>query len=39
MVVTIYGANYQDAGTFVAQREYVPRYILPADRLPWPVKR
>jgi CubicO group peptidase (beta-lactamase class C family) len=30
MVVTIYGANYQDAGTFVAQRQYVPRFILPA---------
>lgn len=30
MVVTIYGANYQSAETFVAQRQYVPRFILPA---------
>ena len=30
MVVTIYGANYQDAATFVPQRQYVPRFILPA---------
>lgn len=30
MVVTIFGANYQSAETFVAQRQYVPRFILPA---------
>jgi CubicO group peptidase (beta-lactamase class C family) len=30
MVVTIFGANYQDAATFIPQRVYVPRYILPA---------
>jgi CubicO group peptidase (beta-lactamase class C family) len=30
MVVTIFGANYQDAATFVPQRVYVPRFILPA---------
>ncbi len=32
MVVTIFGANYQDAATFIPQREYVPRFILPAVR-------
>ena len=30
MVVTIFGANYQDAATFIPQRVYVPRFILPA---------
>jgi CubicO group peptidase (beta-lactamase class C family) len=30
MVVTIYGANYQDAVSLVPQREYVPQFILPA---------
>jgi CubicO group peptidase (beta-lactamase class C family) len=30
MVVTIFGANYQDAASFIPQRVYVPRYILPA---------
>lgn len=34
MVVTILGANYQDAATFVPQRVYVPRYILPAVSRP-----
>jgi CubicO group peptidase (beta-lactamase class C family) len=30
MVVTMFGANYQDAASLIPQREYVPRYILPA---------
>jgi CubicO group peptidase (beta-lactamase class C family) len=30
MVVTIYGANYQDAATFIPQRKYIPQFILPA---------
>jgi CubicO group peptidase (beta-lactamase class C family) len=30
MVVTFYGANYQDAATFIPQRQYVPRFILSA---------
>lgn len=32
MVVTFYGANYQDNATFIPQRQYVPQYILPAVR-------
>ncbi|MEP6619975.1 MAG: hypothetical protein ABJE47_11695, partial [bacterium] len=32
MVVTVFGANYADAGTYVPQRRYVPQYILPAVR-------
>ena len=30
MVVTIFGANYADAATFIPQRRYVPQFILPA---------
>jgi CubicO group peptidase (beta-lactamase class C family) len=30
MVVTIFGANYADAATFIPQRRYVPEFILPA---------
>jgi len=30
MVVTIYGANYQDPATFIPQRQYIPRFILAA---------
>ena len=30
MVVLFYGANYQDAATFIPQRRYVPEFILPA---------
>jgi CubicO group peptidase (beta-lactamase class C family) len=30
LVIGFTGGNYADAGTFTAQREYVPRYILPA---------
>lgn len=30
MVVTIYGANYQDAAGLIPQRQYIPRFILPA---------
>ncbi len=38
MVVTIYGANYQDAASLIPQREYVPRYILPAVSRPSKLK-
>lgn len=34
MVVMFYGANYQDAATFIPQRSYVPQYILPAVSKP-----
>ena len=30
MVVTFYGANYQDAASLIPQQQYVPRYILPS---------
>jgi CubicO group peptidase (beta-lactamase class C family) len=30
MVVTFYSANYQDAATFIPQRQYIPDFILPA---------
>ena len=30
LVVTFYGANYQDAASLIPQQQYVPRYILPA---------
>jgi hypothetical protein len=30
MVVTIYGANYQDAAGLIPQRQYISRFILPA---------
>lgn len=32
LAVAFFGGNYADAATFVPQREYVPRYILPAIR-------
>ena len=32
LVVGFTGGNYGDRGTFTAQREYVPRFILPAVR-------
>jgi CubicO group peptidase (beta-lactamase class C family) len=34
MVVTFYGANYQDAASLVPQREYIPRYIFPSVARP-----
>ena len=34
MVVTIFGANYADAATFIPQRRYVPQFILPAVTRP-----
>ena len=34
MVVTIFGANYADAATFIPQRRYVPEFILPAVMRP-----
>jgi CubicO group peptidase (beta-lactamase class C family) len=30
LVAAFYGGNYNDSGTFLAQRVYIPRYILPA---------
>jgi CubicO group peptidase (beta-lactamase class C family) len=32
LAVAFFGGNYADPATFVPQREYVPRYVLPAIR-------